>query len=75
MSDLIYRDALMDDLKKEGFHFPEYFEDIIKKHPAAYDLEAVLNELDNLRAKPTELVYDVPLIEHIIEIVRNGGKK
>ena len=43
--------------------------------PTAYDVEAVLNKLDNMRAKPTELVYDVPFIDHIIEIVRRGGVK
>ena len=43
--------------------------------PTAYDVEAVLNELENMRAKPAELVYDVPLIENIIEIVKKGGVK
>ena len=41
----------------------------------AYNLEAVLNELDKLRTKPMELVYDVPLIDYIYEIVKSGGKK
>ena len=41
----------------------------------AYNLEAVLNELDKLRTKPMELVYDVPLIDYIYEIVKSGGMK
>lgn len=50
-------------------------ERIINEQPTAYDVEAVLNELENMRAKPAELVYDVPLIENIIEIVKKGGVK
>ena len=48
MGDLIYRDALMDDLiyrgelikalKKDGDHVPEHFENVIKEQPA---IEAV----------------------------------
>ena len=49
--------------------------DMIEDAPIAYDVDAVVNELDKIKAKPTELVYDVPLIESIIEIVRKGGKK
>ena len=47
----------------------------IRDYISAYDVEAVLNELENMRAKPAELVYDVPLIENIIEIVKKGGVK
>lgn len=51
------------------------FKHMVFDEPVAYDLDAVLNELDKLRAKPMELVYDIPLIDHIYEIVRKGGKK
>ena len=47
----------------------------IRDYISAYDVEDVLNELENMRAKPAELVYDVPLIENIIEIVKKGGVK
>ena len=49
------------------------FIDMVEKQPIAYDVIDVIKELDELRAKPTELVYDVPLVNSIIDIVRKGG--
>ena len=57
------------------FNMIAEFKHMVNGEPVAYDIEAVLNELDKMRAKPMELVYDIPLIDHIYEIVRNGGGK
>lgn len=47
----------------------------VKNAPTVFDVEAVLDELEEMRSKPMELVYDVPLIDSIIECIRKGGVK
>lgn len=36
-------------------------------------IDNILKRLDEMKGKPTELVYDVPLINSIIEIVKEEG--
>lgn len=42
--------------------------------PTAYDIDKVVEQLEEMTDKPMELVYDVLLINHIIEIVKGGAK-
>lgn len=43
--------------------------------PTAYSVAKVLAELEEMKSKPTELCYDVPLINSIIGIVKRNGRK
>ena len=47
--------------------------ELIDHQQTAYNLDKVMGELEQLRNKTMELVYDVPLIDTIIEIVKRGG--
>ena len=38
-------------------------------------IDKVVEQLEEMKAKPMELKYDVPLVEAIIEIVKKGGNK
>lgn len=46
----------------------------IDEQPTAYDIDNVVEQLEEMTDKPMELKYDVPLIKHIIEIVKGGAK-
>ena len=46
---------------------------VVCGQPTANDIDKVVEQLEEMKAKPMELKYDVPLIEAIIEIVKKGG--
>jgi hypothetical protein len=57
-----------------------YFPQIINNQPTAYNVEKVVEELDDYTMWRKLLIYnltprDVGIIEKTIEIVRNGGKE
>lgn len=42
--------------------------------PVAYDIHKVMRQLEEMKKKPMELQYDVPLIEATIRAVKSGIK-
>lgn len=73
MGELIDRDDLLRNLKKDGFRFPEYFENIVLTQPVAYDVGMVVSRLR--AASYLEENREVIGIRPAIAIIRNGGAK
>lgn len=57
----------------DSLPWEEEVDDLVKHIPTAYDVNKVVKQLEEIKAKPIELVYDVPLIDSIINIVKAGA--
>lgn len=77
MNDLISRKALLKDIKKyvAGTPLQEMFETIIDNQPTAYDVNKVVEQLENACCTDIDGV-EFPIIDAdtAIEIVKGGGK-
>lgn len=85
MSDLISRKVLLDFLESAPFmiehqNFKEIVIDWVKQQPMAYDLDSVVEQLEDYRMWKELLIYDLSyrereIVNKAIEIVKKGGTK